>query len=544
MDRAIRWSPSSSPSPSNPHQDHHFLTVDVTGRTLKLNKVTSFDSGILHHDTLTTHTKVPAFRAFDWSPVDESLIAVGQASGDASILRLNANSPNSQESYSFPIRSPRHCNAVAFSHHGLLAAGVDRTRHDFCLNVWDVNHRLAMKGSRATGGVEPVKKLAASEPITSIKFFRDQPDTLIAGVKGQFVRVYDLRGEFLSLFLFVGGVLVDGLSVEGPGSPSLQFPTRCVHNLAIDPLDENYFASCSSSHDPTICIWDRRVGSRFVPPAVGPTQMPETGQPSSALEFKNVLAPKSSIWSLRFSKTKRGCLGVLSNTGHFKTYDIAKEYLSEEYRMSVDETLGQGSFENYPESIYTKYVRDVCSPFNHPSRGCKEPERIVSFDFLNVGAPDEPSAITLSGNGQINLATLKPPPCPVGLSSQGVLVSGGPYDGEFKTMNPINAESRVSEVVRSIRDRAQPGSNNQAGRKNLSSRQNREYSLSLGTKGYRLSAEDALTLLTVNKLRCQEGYLFDETRNKQILADDPYLQDFWDWVKRECVVSRWKLLTV
>lgn len=57
-----------------------------------------------------------------------------------------------------------------------------------------------MKGSKATGGVEPVKKLAASEPITSIKFFRDQPDTLVAGVKGQFVRVYDLRGEFLSFF--------------------------------------------------------------------------------------------------------------------------------------------------------------------------------------------------------------------------------------------------------------------------------------------------------------------------------------------------------
>lgn len=192
MEHAIRWSPFSSTTSQS------FLTVDVTGRTIKLNRVTSYSPShcspttTLTYSTVAEHTKVPHFRAFDWSPFDESLIAIGQASGDASILRLTAES---QDSYSFPIRSPRHCNAVAFSHHGLLAAGVDRTRHDFCLNVWDVNQRLgAAKTSR--GFVEPVKKLAGSEPITSIKFFRDAPDTLVTGVKGQFVRVYDLRGEF------------------------------------------------------------------------------------------------------------------------------------------------------------------------------------------------------------------------------------------------------------------------------------------------------------------------------------------------------------
>jgi SEA/GATOR complex protein SEA4/MIOS len=43
--------------------------------------------------------------------------------------------------------------------------------------------------------LEPLRKLASSEPITSIKFFKDQPDTLVTGVKGQFVRLYDLRGK-------------------------------------------------------------------------------------------------------------------------------------------------------------------------------------------------------------------------------------------------------------------------------------------------------------------------------------------------------------
>lgn len=203
METAIRWSPTSTTA------EQRFLQVDVTGKSFRLCRVTAFDGRNLDHEVLSTHTKVPAFRAFDWSPADESLIAVGQSSGDATILRLGNSSSSGdgggdggdvQETFSFPIRSQRHCNTVAFSSHGLLAAGLDRVRNDFCLNIWGVSQRLAMKGTK--GFAEPLRKLASSEPITSIKFFRDQPDTLVAGVKGQYVRLYDLRGEFYQLLSF------------------------------------------------------------------------------------------------------------------------------------------------------------------------------------------------------------------------------------------------------------------------------------------------------------------------------------------------------
>ena len=540
METAIRWAPSSTT------EEQRFLLVDVSGKSFRHCRVTGFDGKNLEHEVLSTHTKVPSFRAFDWSSMDESLVAVGQSSGDATILRMGGES---QESFSFPIRSQRYCNAVAFSAHGLLAAGLDRVRNDFCLNIWDVNQRVAMKGTK--GVAEPLRKLASSEPITSIKFFRDQPDTLVAGVKGQFVRIYDLRGGLFT-FLFVFYIVcysfcLTCLVSEGPGNASLQFPSRCVHNLAINWLDENYIASGSSSSDATVCVWDRRVGSRFSAPAMGPANTPETGQPGASLEFKNVLPPKSSIWSLRFSRTKRGCLSVLSNTGHLKTYDIAKEYLSEEYRASMDETLGHGSFKNYPEQVYTKYVRDVCSPFNHPSRGCKESERVVSFDSLNMSPSNEPSAITLTGNGKIGITTLQPPAPPVQLSSKGVLVHATPNsDSEFKTIDPISdPDLRISDVVQKIRDRVfqssdegknglkDPRSNEGQSTKPPSSREIRERDLSLGTLGSPLTAAEALTLLTVNRHRCKEGYLFDGARNKEILADDPHLQDFWTWIERE-----------
>lgn len=184
MESAIRWSPSSSAT------EQRFLSVDVTGKAFRLCRVTGFDGRNIQHEVLSHLHDVPLFRAFDWSTSNENLIAVGQSSGEATILRLDADV---KQSLSFPVRNQRYCNAVAFSAHGLVASGLDRVRNDFCLNIWDVNQRLGPTGA-TKGFQEPLRKLASSEPITSIKFFRDQPDTLVTGVKGQFVRIYDLRG--------------------------------------------------------------------------------------------------------------------------------------------------------------------------------------------------------------------------------------------------------------------------------------------------------------------------------------------------------------
>ena len=540
MESAIRWSPSSTPT------EQRFLSVDVTGKSFRLCRVIGFDGLKLRHQVISTLTEVPLFRAFDWSTSNENLIAVGQSSGEATILRLDANV---KESLSFPVRNQRYCNAVAFSTHGLVASGLDRVRNDFCLNIWDVNQRLGPAGG-SKGFPEPLRKLASSEPITSIKFFRDQPDTLVTGVKGQFVRIYDLRGVFslvitMPLIMLIYVLLMS----EGPGNPSLQFPTRCVHNLAIDWLDENYIASGATSNDSTICVWDRRVASRLTSPSVGSsTSNPESGQAVAALQFKNVFGPKSSIWSLRFSKTNRGYLGALANTGHLKTYDIAKDHVPEEYRASIDDTLGSGSFKNYAEPVYTKYVRDVRAPFDHPTRGCDERERIVAFDFLNLAISAQASAVALDGNGQPQIVTARPPCAPVDLSSQGVLACGlALRDSDIRTIHPLSEQiSPVSELIRNIRTRVLSSSKEVAAKSDrkspisklvisdpVPSREGRERALSLGTLGTLLSAKEALTLSTIGQFRCKEGYLFDEAKNRKIVSDDDALQDFWGWVERK-----------
>lgn len=216
MESAIRWSSSSTAT------EQRFLSVDVTGKAFRLCKVTGYEASnrTVQHEVLSSLTDVPSFRAFDWSTSNENLIAVGQSSGEATILRLDASV---KEALSFPVRNQRYCNAVAFSTHGLVASGLDRVRNDFCLNIWDVNQRLSPAGG-SKGFPEPLRKLASSEPITSIKFFRDQPDTLVTGVKGQFIRIYDLRGVFFQPCPYFDKSLTVLLNCRGPRQSFIATP--------------------------------------------------------------------------------------------------------------------------------------------------------------------------------------------------------------------------------------------------------------------------------------------------------------------------------
>lgn len=197
MDAAIRWSPFSNRS------SQRFLYADVAGRSFKLCDVTSSDKPILSYSVLATHQRVPQFRAFDWSPVNESLVAIGQSTGVA-ILRIDDETANP---IAFPVRNERYCNAVAFNTQGLLASGLDKVRNDACLNIWDVNQCLTAVGpggDRVTA--EPLRK-TSSDTVTSIKFFRDRPDTLVTGVRGQFIRIYDLRGRLSLLWLRISNIV-------------------------------------------------------------------------------------------------------------------------------------------------------------------------------------------------------------------------------------------------------------------------------------------------------------------------------------------------
>ncbi|KAF3895519.1 Ubiquitin-protein ligase E3 [Trichophyton interdigitale] len=521
METAVRWSPSST------LDDQRFLYVDIPGKSFNLCKVTSRDDvlGTLKYDVLSSRHSVPPFRAFDWSSADENLAVVGQSSGEAAVLRLD---DDTQSPVVFPIRNQRSCNAVAFNTQGLLAAGLDKVRNDFSLNIWNVNQRLSLGSSARPFGssrypTEPLRKLASSEPITSIKFFKDHPETLVVGVRGQSVRIYDLR--------------------ESSGSPSLQFITRCVHNIAIDWLDENYIAACFPSNDVAISIWDRRSGFRYPTAAGAASASADSGPLSTALDLKPNIESNSTISSLRFCRSKRGCLGMLTTTGTFRCYDIAKEYLSEENKLSLEHALGQDSSKHYPEQIYTRKVQDF-RPSILPSGGAakKDWQRVTSFDFLNKGMVSQPVAITLLADKTVSLFTPPPPPSSTDLSSKCSLSIRGPVCSDSSPMvlspssdlgitaSQINFGKTPSNIIPSEKEHGnQSTSDHPIGETDEANHEKQE---SLFPADDTPSFDDALSWLTIPRLRCAEGYLLDSEKNKAIVSENHSLQELWDWIGR------------
>ncbi|KAL8670414.1 MAG: hypothetical protein Q9168_005043 [Polycauliona sp. 1 TL-2023] len=523
MEAAIRWSPSSD------IKEQRFLLVDVAGHSFSHCQVKSYDGKDFRYDTLCTNRRVPVFRAFDWSPHDESIVAVGDISGSATVIQLD----DSQAApTTLPVRQQRPCNAVAFSKTGLLATGLERVRVDFCLNIWDISRRLSE--STPTSGkssLEPVRKLASSETITSIKFFLGQPETLAAGVKGTCIRLYDLR--------------------EHLGNAPLQFQTAAVHNLAIDPLDENYLASAVTQKDTTIQIWDRRFPfpSSAASLGSGTTQNAPLGP---VLEYTNAFessanTAQSSIWSLRYCKGKSGCLGALASNGDFRVFETKLAY-----RYGESQSQDQG---NHVQAVQVQTERYLATKRIHhvgPLLGSIRPDnaRIVSFDFANLAGPKGmPAAITLRGSGSVEIHELKGRAPAFALSSVGELVgSGKPVEGpikegslarlgllHFQSSTDPQAEElahRLEEVDISQQSAKERIPTATYSKKHLSSREMHEKWFEDHYVYHMPSISAALSTLTVDYRRCIQGYQFQCQKNMEIAGGDHWLKEMWEWIQK------------
>ncbi|RMD44691.1 hypothetical protein DV735_g398, partial [Chaetothyriales sp. CBS 134920] len=513
METAIRYSRNSLPG-----RDQRFLLVDVVGKAFNLEKITRRTGKALVYETVTTSAKVPPFRAFDWHPSNENLVAVGQASGEATLISI---AEGKQDSVLFPLRSQRLCNAVALNSENLLAAGLDRVRTDVCLNIWDFNHRLPSAGMTAFSKSysEPVHRLASGEPITSLKFFHEDPQLLVAGVKGQFVRLYDLR--------------------DPAASNGLQFATKCVHNLAIDWLDENYIASCAPSPEPMISIWDRRMGSRGQLTLSGlgsghSNPSSDQRQPEVSLELKNAINQPGSIWSMRFSKSRRGFLGVLSSTGHLKVYQLAKDYLhlSATAATQVPQLSGAQQWETEsPQDIFLDRTQDMEKQFSHPSAPKAEKARIVSFDFTTTVSRDkQPELITLTGDGRISIRATVPTPEPSAFEASGCIVSGN----KLLALDDFSRSSEATNSVQSLPGFPKQGNGNEDSVKTVAWKKQTSY------KRHQAEANISLALLSLKprldrdsiiRERAVDGYGIDPSDNKEIVQEDEWLLAMWEWIE-------------
>jgi hypothetical protein len=182
---------------SNPGLDA-FIHVNLQHHVVQLYEPTGHArKGQFDYKRLSRHDDLPPLTTYDWSSQHRGLMAVGGTTGTVNLLRIDDGSNDYVE---LNLKMSRMCQAVAFNITGLLAVGLDRVRMDQSLHVWDVN-RLSTLSSQTKGFpkdagpiLEPKYRLEPSVSVSSIKFFEDSPQTLVAGIKQQGLRIHDLRG--------------------------------------------------------------------------------------------------------------------------------------------------------------------------------------------------------------------------------------------------------------------------------------------------------------------------------------------------------------
>ncbi|KAH8815808.1 hypothetical protein F5884DRAFT_194861 [Xylogone sp. PMI_703] len=386
MDQGIiRWSP-------HPSRDE-FLTVNLNYRIIQLYEAKAHaQNGRFDCEKTSTHNEFPGLTTLDWSPKVRGLLALGTSQGDVYLLRVD---DDSNSSFTLGLKYQRPSQAVAFNTTGLLAVGLDRVRSDVSLHIWDINQCLEGWDSKQRGwGTskaprDPLRTIDTSFAVTSIKFFEDQPHTIVLGLKNQFVRIFDLRE---------------------PSTNVINFKTRCNNNLAIDHADPNYFAS-SSLETPSVVVWDRRaIGRNSASPVYLESVDKEEIPWGSALKLNHVVETEkgSSIRQLRYCRDQRGALGILSSAGHLQVLHTNREFV----KPSTQPTLETG-----PELLEVTKSFDFEHPYFEGDRPGRYENRIVSFDWVTLGSSElSPRVVALRANGSFEI--LETPPDTAGQLSK------------------------------------------------------------------------------------------------------------------------------
>ncbi|KAM4054713.1 zinc-ribbon like family protein [Hirsutella rhossiliensis] len=334
-----------------------FVHINLQHRVVQLYEPTGHaHKRQFDYAKLSRHDDFPPLTTYDWSPANPELLAVGTSSGIVNLLRIDDNSNAYVE---IGLKMARTCQAVAFNTTGLLAVGLDRVRMDQSLQVWDVN-RLSALGNQARGFpseaatlVEARTRLEPSVSVSSLKFFEDSPQTLVAGIKGQGLRIHDLR---------------DATTVA-------TFQTKCNNNLAIDYADQNFFASSALDH-PGVMIWDRRVTSR----------------PLASHTYIQAVEQDDLPWggALRLNQVIETNSDLLPADGQLKVLETNRE-------MQSSGAAPQGG----PELLQVQRSHEMDVSYRDTSR---RNDRIVSFDWMTLGSPVlRPRLLVLRANGNFDV---------------------------------------------------------------------------------------------------------------------------------------------
>ena len=297
-----------------------------------------------------------------------------------------------------------------------------------------------------------------------------------------------------------------------------------MNNIAIDPLDENYFASAGSTDDPSVTVWDKRWMS----------QSPSSGSNSGAVfDFRPAVnsSVKTTVWSLRYSGQRRGRLAICSSAGELKIVDMVE---------------GRSSLVNYPEYLpsnphggagswtsncYVSETKVLERPWHDPQRSRDSKTRIIAYDWVsNDTGSLEQSLLALRPNRGVDMlrvSTAKPLASitprqdlsaafkDVSITEPTSYTAKAPPKAPYEHLNGTSAEDF--------------GPHEYAGEEETL---DGEQGLSLRCDRNSPRLGRILASSTVQRERCRQGYLFDCQKNMGIVAGNWQLERLWEIVNR------------
>lgn len=333
----------------------------------------------------------------------------------------------------------------------------------------------------------------------------------------------------------------------------MYFTTRQVHNLAIDPKDENYFISAGPPGDlNVVSVWDRRMASKASPS----TPSSENGPAGPVLEIKSAVdsTQAASIWSLRFCGQKKGCFGVLSSSGEVKIYELGKHTVKQTLMAAPSNPYGGSP---WTSKHYTKRTHNLTYPWYDQYNGQEEQSRVIAYDFMSEGMGL--STLALHQNREIEHLKIPDLPHNLNFTSLDEIYFWKDRRHQFapkkdcataaEELITLQEKAKSSDGVRRTSEQAAIQTAAQLKKLSIenfghkappsyqtplhpSSGDQHEDLMNLWFPSYKPALGDALMLLRTQRRRCAEGYLLDPQKNKIIVANDPWLVDMWDTIKR------------
>jgi hypothetical protein len=294
--------------------------------------------------------------------------------------------------------------------------------------------------------------------------------------------------------------------------------TRNVNNIAIDPMDDNYFASAGSTDDPSVTVWDKR----WIAHAASGTN---TG---AVFDFRPAVdsSLRTSVWSLRYSGQQRGRLAVCSSTGELKIIDMVEGRSQSAEFMPFNPYGGS----HWTTNRYVSESKSLEHPWHYPQNGRPSNSRIIAFDWLqDKSATLDQGMLVLRPNRSIDIlrvATDKPltevtPRHELSVALKDMSLTE-PSPAIDNTQQGMTYEQRHGAL-----EAEDFGPLQYSGELNNGT--------DVGVPICAPGDPQVMSLLapgTIPRERCRRGYLFDCRKNMEIVAGNWQLERLWEIVGR------------